>query len=76
MRGEVKKPKIAIITVIDKSDRLNEYGLALSTIRCYAQRMSQECSHFVLVSPNITENNIQTTVNKNNKCKQDDVRIY
>ncbi|CAK5016012.1 unnamed protein product [Meloidogyne enterolobii] len=74
MRGEVNKPKIAIITVLDKSDLLNEFGLALSTVRCYAQR-SQECSHFVLITPNIPKNNVNNSLNEN-KCRQNDVRIY
>ena len=64
---KVNKPKIAIITVFDKFERINDLGLALSTIRCYAQR-SQECSHFVLITPDPSDN-------KNNKCKQNDVRI-
>uniref|UniRef100_A0A1I8BVP1 Nucleotid_trans domain-containing protein n=1 Tax=Meloidogyne hapla TaxID=6305 RepID=A0A1I8BVP1_MELHA len=61
---KVNKPKIAIITVFDKFERINDLGLALSTIRCYAQR-SQECSHFVLITPDPSDN-------KNNKCKQND----
>uniref|UniRef100_A0A915P2F1 Nucleotide-diphospho-sugar transferase domain-containing protein n=1 Tax=Meloidogyne floridensis TaxID=298350 RepID=A0A915P2F1_9BILA len=67
----INNPKIAIITVINKSDRLNEFGLALSTVRCYAQR-SQECSHFVLISPNIPENNVNNSLTKSNKCRQND----
>uniref|UniRef100_A0A914M394 Nucleotide-diphospho-sugar transferase domain-containing protein n=1 Tax=Meloidogyne incognita TaxID=6306 RepID=A0A914M394_MELIC len=68
----INKSKIAIITVFDKSDLLNEFGLALSTVRCYAQR-SQECSHFVLISPNIPENNVNNSLNENNnKCRQND----